>query len=66
MHHSPSLFNCDFTSIITTTEGQINCLINLLPEQYHIGITKELSEKTDATRRNINNIYYKYLLFREE
>ncbi|MDE7100570.1 MAG: hypothetical protein K2O05_01800 [Anaeroplasmataceae bacterium] len=66
MHHSPLLFDCNFASIKDATEEQIDCLIKSLPKQYHIGITNELAEKTNATRRNINSTFYKYLLFREE
>lgn len=66
MHHSPLLYDFNFTSVKDITEEQINCLIDLLPEQYQVGITKKLNEKTEATKRNINKTFYKYLLFRKE
>lgn len=66
MHHSPLLFDFNFISIKDNTEKQINCLIDLLPEQYQVGITKKLNGKTEATKRNINKKFYKYLLFRKE
>lgn len=66
MHHSPLFYDINFISIKDNTEEQIRCLIDLLPEHYQIGITKKLNEKTEATKRDINKTFYKYLLFRKE
>lgn len=62
MHHSPLLFDCNFESIKNETEKGIICLFDLLPKQYCIGLSKELKVNTDATKRNINSAYYKFLL----
>ncbi len=62
MHHLPLLFgfNSDSPRLITLTG--VHSLINLLPERYKNGIKKNISFTTSSTKKNLNPIYYEYLL----
>lgn len=61
MHHSTLVFDCHGNSKCKTTYYEISCLHDVLPENYS-GISKEINDKTNITRKNIKNEYKCFLL----
>lgn len=62
MHHLPILFNCDFTSTIEKTKNHVSNLLKVLPKDYVNGLKDELTYLLNATKKNINSEYRKFLL----
>lgn len=69
MHHSPLLFNYNFESTANDAMDKIKVLIDLLPERYKNdekdGIINALKRANNATKKNINEVFYKCLVFKE-